>query len=451
MTEQTEQAAKSMLLSQDEAGYIIDATRRQPIGQMCKNCRFFDYPGSCHIVAAYPEPIYPDGWCEWWAKKPDMKPEPLEVVIVEESDDMDDEMKVGMMSRYDAATAPPVESIIEKRKGLQLRDHVEPCFKVLSNGLWLAFYTNNVQDRDGEILRGKAHKEAVKRVKAGLVEMPELWRSHIEGTAHGKALHVDYIEEGGVLTVYAVGEFYDTPEAKAIKRFYEKAKPGDISLSHGFMYPRWALKNGEYEVYNTFEISTLKRGQEANEWTNFSLKGKAMPLPEAQRKDIEDSFGDAAPEIIKRVEAHSKAVKSIADGLNAKYKGYTDVTDIEGDGEAQDDTTAKAFGALLPTLLEDSAEQMKLMQAMDKRLDSVELQAKNAELEKRVKALEALLDTAKNAQPASESASTVVDKNGKDIGHFDVEALAKAYAELQAKQSGEGNTALDFFGVQRQG
>jgi hypothetical protein len=225
MTEQTEapeQADKmSMPLTkytQEEVNYTDYAVRQNPVKSVCQTCRWFtkdrNFNGEaigydCHIVNNWPLDIVGTGYCDKWTEHKFVGNEPLEVVIVE-SDEDDTDMAVGLMSRYDAVTAPPVDALVTKRAGLLQRDKVEPCFKVLDNGLWIAFFTNNIQDSDHEILKAKAHKDYVARIKAGLVEMPELWRAHIDGTVHGKALHVDYVEDGGVLTVFAIGEFADS-------------------------------------------------------------------------------------------------------------------------------------------------------------------------------------------------------------------------------------------------
>lgn len=454
----TEDKMYDTMLTQSEAGYIIDATRKQPLGQMCKSCRFFEYPGACHIVQAFPEPIYPDGWCTWWTKKPVIEPEPMEVVIVEPEleDDDSGEYEVGMMSRYGVSVAPPVIDAVEKRTFQ--RDKVETAFKVLENGRWLAFFTNNFLDSDQEILRGKAHKEYVKRANAGLVDMPELWRGHIKGTRHGVAERLYYLETGKAITVFAIGTFDDTPAGKSAQRFYRKAKPGSISLSHGFVYPTWAKQDGEYKVYNTFEITTLKRGQEANMFTSFGTKGKDM-LSAEQIEDLKAAFGDAAPGILEEVGKVDKGIQAVVElGVKHKAKGFTDFADMDaGDSTSAPDTsldakTLSAVKALVPTLLGDTAALSDGVLVLSQRLDAAE-KSKNEAQEARIKALETELAGLKQylqtgVTPASEAVSTVTydpTKITPEMRALLPKEVKSMLDDLEAKQTGS-NDYDPFFG-----
>ena len=109
-TEQTEQAEKGWLqtkYSQEEVGYTDYAVRRNPVNSVWQTCRWFinrdfsmDGASNCHIVECYPLDIVGTGYCNQWTARKIVEPEPMAVVLVEESDDMDsEELEVGTMAR----------------------------------------------------------------------------------------------------------------------------------------------------------------------------------------------------------------------------------------------------------------------------------------------------------------------------------------------------------------
>jgi hypothetical protein len=215
------------------------------------------------------------------------------------------------------------------------RDNGElPVFKAIGNGYWYACFTNAFQDRDGEILSEDAQKQYVRRVKAGLVPMPELWTWHTEGTRHGVAIMVERVGK----SLIALGKFDDTPAGRAAEKFYAR-HGSDIALSHGFMFPMWArTPDGVYKAFNTFEISTLPRGKEANPYTTFEMVKEAntMPLSDERVKFIRDVLGKAADTVLSLVDDQEQRDKALEDS-GVKFKEFVDLPPT-----ADEDTVTKA-------------------------------------------------------------------------------------------------------------
>jgi len=178
--ETTTEEKMNMLLMQDEAGYVPVSTVQ---GKACSSCRWFhpnsEYGDECRIVQSWPEPIVSNGYCNRHEEVPSTEPEPLEVVII------------GEMSKKTVTEDGLFNRLwerIEKVLPDFLKSQPEPAFTVQKdlNGKWrwVATYTNNFQDRDGEIISEKALDGYLERVSLGLVPMPELWVGHVKGTRH---------------------------------------------------------------------------------------------------------------------------------------------------------------------------------------------------------------------------------------------------------------------------
>jgi hypothetical protein len=139
-------------------------------------------------------------------------------------------------------------------------------FKMLSDNQWLAWYSNNFEDKEQEIVSLEAHQKFIDGANNGLYPMPELWFYHLDGTRHGITKSLYMIGHFAV----AFGEF-DSPQENEfvtiMKSWYDKQEM--ITLSHGFYFdPKQKIGN-VYKSIRTHEISTLPSGREANEYTNF--------------------------------------------------------------------------------------------------------------------------------------------------------------------------------------
>lgn len=208
VTDAKENKAYNGLLSQEETAYVTVSTSR---GKMCANCRWFqNYEDRCHIVYDLPEPILATGYCNRWETIPEpVTPDiaPVPVVIVEPP-----EMEMEM--------ARKPKGIVERIKEVFTGSKDAPEFEVFKDDAgewhWHATYTNNYEDLEGEILSQKAHDKFIGRLDMGLIPMPELWCWHTFGTKHGQAKLIWRNEH----FIHAVGDFEDTPDAKAAIEYY---------------------------------------------------------------------------------------------------------------------------------------------------------------------------------------------------------------------------------------
>lgn len=269
-----------------------------------------------------------------------------------------------------------LERVIDAVKDI-LNPQQDSAFTVIkgadSRYYWHARHSNNFEDREKEILSEKAHEDYVRRVDMGLVPMPELWSWHTEGTRQGIAERVFYDNH----IMNAVGVFDDTPEGTQARKFYER-NAGKIELSHGFTFPKWALKDGIYEVYNTFEISTLPIGAAANPYTTFE-EINAMALSDEKRQWLESTLGkDRTDKLLSDNEKMGKAVEE----LGKSYKDFADVaataeteTPVEGETPATEekkpDQNMINFAELLSSILEGQAHLVEVVEGQGKAIKAI--------------------------------------------------------------------------------
>ena len=218
-------------------------------------------------------------------------------------------------------------------------------FKVAGNH-WLAVWSNNFKDRDGEVFTQQAMEDYVARVDLRVTPPPSLWVWHA-----GKQVEIgstDYVGTHGHFLM-AAGQFYMTPAAQAAKGYYARHAK-DTGISHGFTYPSDKFDGKHYHQFNTFEISLLPRGTEANLYT--SLEGvKAMALDERKVKYLKDVFGeDHATKILAEWEARGKALED----LGVEFKDFTPTAAADATPETVE--AEKAHTDLLADVLESSAE-----------------------------------------------------------------------------------------------
>ncbi len=251
------------------------------------------------------------------------------------------------------------------------KDTVTSGFKVLGDGVWLAKYTNNFVDLEQEAFSLKAHHDYVARVDAGLVPLPELRYWHHPALKIGQASKV--FVEGN--SVYAYGTFDDNPLAKVVET-YAKRNPNDVSMSHGFYYPTWGFDGKVYSSYNTFEVTVLPRGKEANPYTAFTALEEEtdMPINQEILEDIAKKAGKTVDDVKTWFDANNEADKATADVVSS-YKDFADIAAAQTpavDPEPPD----VASNGLLGTLLEQQEESAKQIAALATALNGLIEQAK---------------------------------------------------------------------------
>jgi len=344
-------------LSQAEANYV---TAAKSADVSCATCRWFDKATDyCGIVKATPVDIVAEGGCDRHESKGgevafvyetanaelDKASEKHKANLAIISDNFKKELE--QVEQTIATSGSP--TIIDRVKAVFARKPDDSAFQVFKAAdgkhYWLARHTNNFEDRDKEILSQKAHEAYVARVNLGFVPPPELWAYHTKGTAHGTAdqvwMHQNF--------VFALGHFDDTPEAQQAIKWYQSQK-GNIELSHGFTFPKWALKDGVYETYNTFEISTLPTKAASNPYTAFEEIDK-MALSEKQANWIKSVGGEA---MLKRVQDAQSVAEKDADVLKAIDAKYKDFVETETKSTDTPSESIKAGdGEVIKTLLAD--------------------------------------------------------------------------------------------------
>lgn len=423
MTATAAKQHKSMYggIPQDEVAYVTVSTTA---GEACANCRFFrhdvvEWEGDpphdcCQIVNNWPEAILPTGYCERHETAPDMTmdAEPMPVVIVEEVEtEITETMEYEMDEDEEKALTARIWERI-KQSSVYRSIFPEPAvksdsFQVFKGAdgrtYWLATYTNDFEDLENEILSRKAHDGYILRLDMGLVPMPELWAWHTPGSKHGETLSIWRNEH----FVRALGVFDETPEGERAAKEYEKNPP---KLSHGFTAPDWAFKDGVFESYNTFEISTLPDGAEANPFTKWE-DIETMPLSPAKRQFLESVLGkDKLAELEAQDETRGKALEA----AQQRYKDFADTTPAT---ETPATTDAQpAIAQLLTDLIEGQGQLADLLVAQERYV-----QAQAAELGKarqELDAVKALVNS--GTRRAEQSAETIVSG----------EAVAAAKAKL---------------------
>lgn len=215
-------------------------------------------------------------------------------------------------------------------------------FKVMGNH-FVATWSNNFKDRDHEIFTAKAMDAYVARVDSGIVAPPALAIWHLGQKATiGQA---DWVARVGHFLI-AAGKFTAAPEK--VKAYYQKHAK-DTALSHGFTFPAKQFDGTHYHAFNTFEISLLPRGAEANSYT--SLEGvKAMALDERKKKYLKE-IGYSEAEITQMETDIDQRGKDL-EAVNTEFKDFADPTPAPPDTREAD----KALKELVPDLIGADAE-----------------------------------------------------------------------------------------------
>lgn len=403
----TEQKKTFVPISQIEAAYTpLSAIS----GQACANCRFYqtDPNGftACVLIANGPETILATGYCNRWEAMPEMpmfEETPLPVIVVGE---------VEYEGEMDKAISEPgiLRKAIDAIVNILKPAKAQTQFKSLGGGYWIAWYSNNLEDREKEIIAAEAHDKFISRVKAGIMPYPELWFWHIPGTAHGKAIWLDRI---GHMTV-ALGRFSETPLGGVMKAHYENNAPM-YAMSHGFTADKNnALKNGVWYDINTFEISPLSPDAAANVFTLFS-EVKTMASEQALAalktlltKGLGEADGDKAyQDILSTTETMNKE----AAALGTRYKDFTDPAKAEAPDPAKAiEEVSKSIAPYLLELMQAQADSVKVQTAQAAEIDSLKkaYEGKVSALESTVARLQAELSL--TPQRASESKDTQLAK-----------------------------------------
>lgn len=180
---------------------------------------------------------------------------------------------------------------------------------------WLAVYSNDVKDRDGERFPLERHAEMVEWVD-GTKDYPELWLWHTPGTRMGEADMIDLSTEGFMI---ATGTFDAGMEQEASNL----RAMGALGVSHGYVYA--SKQQGEFGPYRTFEISPLPASRAANPYTGFladPTEDLIMLTPD--KKDFLSAVIGAGPASVLEQQLATAASAMKAQGKSVGWKELLD-------------------------------------------------------------------------------------------------------------------------------
>lgn len=327
-TEPLEQAAKAVRYTQEEANYLLESPTPN---EHCASCRWFIVSSSeCHIVDGHPLPIVATGKSDYYTPYPE-EPESLAEELAEVLGDFmgSAELKEKIDS-HDTSVHIETKSLIQqfvdglksllKSPAKDKEVTTEVGFKVIGNR-WIATYSNNFEDLDGEYFPEVASKAFIERLDNKEIDMPSLRFWHIPvdlGDADAVAM-IDHF-------MIATGEFRKDKLSQAWRDYFASTKKRH-QVSHGFRYPQGAKQNNAFWYYNTFEISPLPIGEAANPYTEFELGVSDMgELDAKKRKELEAVLPpDLVDEMVQRLGERSKELKEA--GVSFKEKPTLQVID----------------------------------------------------------------------------------------------------------------------------
>lgn len=201
-------------------------------------------------------------------------------------------------------------------------------FKTSSGAVAFAgSFTNNIMDKDGDILSLDSHVDFVERFDAGEVSEIALYFWHIP-VSIGKALVFAVDEETGF--VFVAGIFY--PEFHALA-FGLSDCGVDLGMSHAVrMEDVMFSEQGVIERYTPFEVSVLPASRAANPFTVFSIeKGVNMKkLSQSKLDEMEAIVGkENLDTLLDKIDERS----SVADAIDIprKEEGGVSIADRAGE------------------------------------------------------------------------------------------------------------------------
>lgn len=262
-------------------------------------------------------------------------------------------------------------------------------FKAYGNH-WLAVYSNNLEDREGEIFPAVAIDQYIERVKSGIVPKPELWLWHTPGTRIGET---DIIERVGAFVV-AAGTFDSTPQGQKAQAAF--AKKRDDAMSHGFTFDPDKFDGRHYWSFNTFEISVLPRKAAANLYTSFE-EIEAMAMTEETKAYLK-AAGIDPDSLDTTLEKATESAK--AAGL--AYKDFTAIPAVEDTvSEKQLERAEKAFGVLVTDIAESLGDVAQAQETGAKALTTLKthVDGELAKANKAISDLTALVSKLANERP----------------------------------------------------
>lgn len=287
--------------TQDEVQYGMTASE---FSQRCATCRFFKQKNiydPCLLVRNdAPYPIVEGGYCNQYNMIPDLiSPEwvlitgdDLDIDVSGSDDDYRNSKRiVNLKSIFDwvvfKVLGNPVTEALESVDLSQGNGF--KIFKVGQVDYWLGWYSNNFEDKEGDIFAEVGFDIYNENVNSKLWPLPELWCMHQSYLKHGKALKVFRIGH----FQFALGVFDDPKENPLVPKFIKFYKENPMTMSHGFFYNEKDYRKQIFYKWQTFEVSSVKVGREANaHFTKLELlEDEDMKLQGKDREFVESIIG----------------------------------------------------------------------------------------------------------------------------------------------------------------
>lgn len=231
---------------------------------------------------------------------------------------------------------------------------------------WLAVYSNNIIDKEQEIISSDSHKNFVDLVDKGLAPLPELWLWHRPEWKWGQATQVAYDDSG-----FALATGYVDKGCEAIAEWIVSKE--NMPVSHG-MPPNSIIRDDNNPLiinrHITREISPLLNGKEANSYTGFAvLKEDIMAIPQEKREALLKE--GLSEDVLNSLEAKNQATqKEVQDaGLATKEE--------EQETKQEDyvtlETMVEALGKVTGPVLEVVKAQQEQIETLTKELKELKL------------------------------------------------------------------------------
>lgn len=389
-------------------------------GQACANCIFYRSTGfdgiewpHCHIVADWPDPIEPTGWCDRWEAKPE-PPEP-EPTVAEAIEDLAVAIEgVVEMSadetRHEYFISPADSTMGKLKKSLS--SNLTPGVYILKDAagqrwMWLTT-SNGYRDRDNQHVAMKALQEYVEASWTGdntaFIGQNDHYFWHWKQLGSISDLMFADVWNGFLVELWR--EQPDNPVAKAAYNFVENHPEIEWGSSQGF----FGKPNGDtFKTIMKFESTTLPRDAAANLLT----LSEVLPMSMKSKRDA------MLDQMFKEEFGIDGAAAMLHEGVN-KLKAALDAKGIQakslGEGsDALKQARADAIGDtadLILSMVDLQNEFEKELTEVKKERDTArgEVTAFKTQLDRYEKEVKELRDLV-NAGPrrATTDSSTVVN------------------------------------------
>jgi len=328
---------------------------------------------------------------------------------------------------------------------------------------WIARYSNNLKDRDNDIISAKSHRRFVERVESGLAPYPELWLWHVKDWRIGQADVVMFDDVEQKEAGFAIAKGHFLPGCQPVAEWLEKQRD-QLGVSHGMPKSSIVRDDADPRIiveHETREISPLPAKRASNLFTGFVSLGKEvneMSIPEDKKKALIKS--GLSEDILSRIEEQNSKDADAAEekGLEAKEANEETAT-VEETAEATQET-----GETSPDKKEEKATDEDPLEQYPTRSEVVDAIAPMLkEINEKIGEINDRLGSVENAQkenskqtnslaktitadstPASLFSMLVKGVSGSDDAEVSEEEAGQFGSPKETKESFPGPTPVPF-------